>query len=63
MMQYVYDNYKLEQLNLSYNNFDDGELFLVRYQDEKIMVQSPDHVEDEEFNHSMQSDMETECES
>ena len=26
------------------------------------MVQSPDHVEDDEFNHSTQSDLETECE-
>ena len=62
LMQYVFDNYKIEQLNLSYNNFNDNDLFLVKYQDEKIMVQSPDHVEDDEFNHSTQSDLETECE-
>ena len=62
LMKYIYDNYKLKQLNLSYNNSNDSELFLVKYQDTKIMVQSPDHIEDDEFNHSIQSDLETECE-
>lgn len=62
LMKYIYDNYKLEQLNLSYKNSNDSDLFLIKYQSGKIMVQSPDHIEDDEFNHSIQSDLETECE-
>lgn len=62
LMKYVYDNHKLKQLNLTYNNLTDSDLFLVKYDDNNIKVQSPDHVDDEEFNHMTQNELELECE-
>ena len=64
IMKYVYDKYKIEYLNLEYksDNILDDSLFDVRYNKGDIMIQSPDHIDDEEFTHVMQSMLETECE-
>tara|TARA_B110000908_G_C10248793_1_gene450560 strand:+ start:190 stop:2910 length:2721 start_codon:yes stop_codon:yes gene_type:complete len=59
LVKYMYETYNLECLNLKYESSD---LFLTRYNDGNIMIQSPDHIEEDEFSHIMQSNLENECE-
>lgn len=65
IMKYMYDIYSSEQLNINY--YHEGKLtnymYDLKYNDGNIMIQSPDHFDDEDFTHLMQSNIEKECEN
>tara|TARA_B110000977_G_C11079570_1_gene492468 strand:- start:572 stop:3313 length:2742 start_codon:yes stop_codon:yes gene_type:complete len=65
IMKYVYDTYQIENLSLAYKNESvalDDSLYDIKYNNGNIMIQSPDHFDDDEFTHISQTLLETECE-
>ena len=65
IMKYIFDKYKVDSLSVSYKDENivmNDSLFDIRYNEGNIMVQSPDHIDDDEFTHVTQSLLEAECE-
>ena len=61
-MEYIHNKYKVDQLSLSYDHEISSEMYLVSYNHGDIMVESPIHSEDDDFDNATQTLLETECE-